>query len=73
MGGASAFVGEVEEDPPGGPEGSGLILRVTLRPTLAVRRLAIACTIGSVSSPTFAAAEPARELLPCWSLERSTL
>ena len=61
MGGASTFEGDIEEEPPGCPEGSGVTLRVTLRPTLvpaAVRKLAIACTIGSVSSPTFEAGPP---------------
>ena len=68
MSGASTFGGEVEEDPPVAPEGSGVILRVALRPTpasAAVRKLAIARIIGSVSSPTFEAADPPRELLAC--------
>ena len=66
--------GETEEGPPFAEASGGGTLRVALRPTVApapLRKLAIACTMGSVSSPTFE--EPVGRELPCWSLERSTL
>ena len=66
-GGVNALVGEaVVEEALAAGVSAGIILRVPLRPTLVppgARRFAIACIMGSVSSPTFEAVAGARELV----------
>jgi hypothetical protein len=70
-GDGSALLGGMGERPLA-PEGSGAVtLRVPLRPIVApaVRRFAIACTMGSDSSPTFVAVRWSLGVSPtnsCW-------